>query len=89
MNKQKNMEEKPLEYFYRMLVEKKIKFSELVMVYTTYLEQETKENRKQIVESAFLLSMHNNPRLNMGTKEQLKNRTIKAIEKADIFPKSK
>ena len=79
--------ETPLDYFLRMLMEEKIKFSDLLSIYVRYLEHNKKENRSQIVESAFLLSMYKNPKLNQGTKKQLEDRTTKAIENADVFPK--
>jgi hypothetical protein len=77
--------EKPLDYFLRLLISGEIRFLDLVRVYIVYLENERKENREQIVESATLLVMHDKPSFNQGTKKQLKDRTKKAIVNAKIF----
>lgn len=77
--------EKPLEYFLRMLLDKKLRFTDLLRVYIRYLEHEEKEQRKQIVESAVLLTMHDEPRANAGTLRQLKIRTKAAIKAANIY----
>lgn len=79
-------DEKPLDYFLRMLIEGQIRFSDLVSMYVSYLERWGKDNREQIVESAVLLSMYEKSKLNLGTKKQLQDRTRVAIEKSGIFP---
>lgn len=79
------MSEKPLDYFLRMLIEGKVNFSDLFRVYVGYLENKDKQSRNQIVEAGVLLTMHNEPKLNQGTKKQLKDRTIKAIKHANIW----
>lgn len=79
--------EKPIEYFFRMLVEGRLSFSELTKVYVLYLEQLNKKNREQIVEDTTLLSVFHEPKLWMGTKKDLNRRLIKAIDAGDVFPK--
>jgi len=77
--------ESPLDYFFRMLLEEKLNFIDLLERYAFYLEKQEKRNRKLITESAFLLYMYHKPKTHQGTKKQLKDRTVKAINEANIF----
>lgn len=84
-NSNKEEAERPLNYFLRMLLEGQLDFIDLTRIYVTYLEHLKDKHRKQMVETAVLLSVFEKPKLWQGTKEELKKRVRQAIEAAKVF----
>lgn len=83
MNKQNK--EKPLDYFLRMLIEKQIRFSDLVAIYVEYLEQRESKQRGLIVDGAIISSVLKNKNIWQGTKKQLKEKIETFLEESDVF----
>lgn len=80
-----NPNEKPEEYFLRMLIEKKLNFSELIKRYVYYLEETNKENWKDIVEANTLLAGVKETTLWAGSKKSYQERVKAFIKKFNIY----
>jgi len=78
--------EKPLDYFLRMLIEGQLNFSDLLGIYVSYLEKGERENRELVVEAAFLVTMLDNPKFNRGSEKDLKKRVQSFIKNSQVFP---
>ena len=73
------------ELIFEWLLEGSISFTKLLEIYVTFLENQRRNDRDQIVELAFLASMLKTPKLNSGAKEDLEKRYTAAIKKSNIF----
>lgn len=86
-------DEKVLEYFYRMLVEENLKFSDLLALYVSYLERKDKEQWQDIVEGSALVlatqgAIKNAKKRSIlwaGSRESLAKRCTDFLNKHKIF----
>ncbi len=73
------------EYFYRMLIEEKVNFAELISQYVRYIEKEKEENRRDIVEANTLLAGVKETTLWAGSKKSYQARVKKFLEKFKLY----
>ena len=83
------MKKEPLEQIIDWLMEGRVDFAEIASVYVRILEEKGKDNSSQITELAFIASMYRDPKMNMGSNQQLEDRFSEAIRKSEVFKGTK
>ena len=78
-----------LKEFYKLLIENKIDFLDLAIIYVKYLKEREQDYREQLVEMILIASMYRDQKLNSSSKKSLEDRYKKAVIKSGVFAGTK